>query len=62
MRDTLALDRLAESIVDDILNMTDEEILADVIADGEDPKQIAQEAKGVFERALSSVPATDSTP
>lgn len=52
--DHLALDRLAASIVDDILNMTDEEILAEVTADGEDPKQIAQETKDIFERAVAS--------
>jgi predicted nucleic acid-binding Zn ribbon protein len=51
--DYLALDRLAASLVDDILRMTDEEILAEVAADGEDPKQIAQEAKGIFERAVT---------
>lgn len=52
--DHLALDRLAASIVDDILNMTDEEILAEVTADGEDPKQIAQETKDIFERAVAT--------
>ncbi len=51
--DYLALDRLAASLVDDILRMTDEEILAEVVADGEDPKQITQEAKGIFERAVT---------
>lgn len=50
--DHLALDRLAEFLVDDILGMTDEEILAEVTADGEDPKRIAQEAKDIFERAI----------
>ena len=50
--DCLALDRLAAFIIDDILRMTDEEILAEVVADGEDPKQIAQESKGIFERAV----------
>lgn len=52
--DHLALDRLAASLVDDILSMTDEEILAEVAADGEDPKQITQEAKGIFERAVTT--------
>ena len=52
--DHLALDRLAASIVDDILNMTDEEILAEVTTDGEDPKQIAQETKDIFERAVAT--------
>ena len=39
---------------DDILSMTDEEILAEIAADGEDPKQIAQEAKDIFERAIAT--------
>ena len=52
--DHLAIDRLAASIVDDILNMTDEEILAEVTADGEDHKQIAQEIKDIFERAVAT--------
>lgn len=34
--DSLALDRLAAFMVDEILNMTDEEIRAEVMADGED--------------------------
>ena len=53
--DYLAIDRLAAFIVDDILNMTDEEMLAEVTADGEDPKQIAQETKDIFERAVASL-------
>lgn len=52
--DHLALDRLAASLVDDILNMTDEEMLAEVVADGEDPKRIAQETKDIFERAITT--------
>jgi len=50
--DHLALDRLAESLVDDILNMTDEEMLAEITADGENPERIAQEARDIFERAV----------
>ena len=50
----LAIDRLAASLVDDILNMTDEEILAEVAADREDPKQIAQETEDIFERAVAT--------
>lgn len=55
LNDHLAIDWLAASIVDDILNMTDEEILAEVTADGEDPKQIAQETKDIFECAVASL-------
>ncbi len=50
----LALDRLAASIVNDILNMTDEEILAEIAADGENPKQVAQETKDIFDRAVTA--------
>lgn len=50
----LALDRLAASIVDDILNMTDEEILAEITADGEDLKQIAKESEDIFECAVTT--------
>lgn len=50
--DDFALDRLAESLVDDILNMTDEEMLAEITADGENPERIAQDARNVFERAV----------
>ena len=49
--DHIAIDRLAKFLVDDILGMTDDEIFAEVTADGEDPKQIAQETKDIFERA-----------
>lgn len=50
--DHLALDRLAEFLVDDILSMSDEEILAEVIADEDDPKQVAQETRDIFELAV----------
>lgn len=53
--DYLAIDRLAAFIVDDILNMTDEEILAEVDNDREELKQIAQETKDIFERAVASL-------
>jgi hypothetical protein len=43
--DALALDRLAEFLIDDILSMTDEEILAEVSDDGENPEQIALDTR-----------------
>lgn len=52
LNDPIALDRLAETLIDDILNMTDEEILAEVKADGDDPERVAQETRGIFERAI----------
>lgn len=54
LNDSIALDRLTASLVDDILNMTDDEILAEVAADGENPKQIAQETKDIFDRAVTA--------
>lgn len=38
------IDRLVKFLVDDILGMTDEEILAEVTADGEDPKRAVRSA------------------
>ncbi len=51
--DHLALDRLAEFLVDDILSMSDEEILAEVIADEDDPKQVAQETRDIWFNEVS---------
>jgi hypothetical protein len=38
--------------IDRILRMSDEEILAEVIAEGRDPEQIAREGRAIFERVL----------
>lgn len=54
MNNRIALDRLAKSLVDDILNMTDEELLAEAKADGETPKEIAQASRNIFDRAVTS--------
>ncbi len=61
LTECLALERLAAFIVDDLLNMTDEEILAEVTADGEDPRQIAQETKDIFERVVATTLDTHET-
>ena len=45
------LDRLATSLVDEILNMSDEELLTEAKEDGEDPKIIAQAARNILEQA-----------
>jgi hypothetical protein len=38
-----------------ILAMSDDEILAEVIAAGDDPEEIARECRAIFERALAQV-------
>lgn len=45
------LDRLATSLVDEILSMSDEELLAEAKENGEDPKLIAQVGRNILERA-----------
>lgn len=44
-----ALDHLNDALVEDILSLTDEEILAEVIEDGGDPKVIADRMRLDFE-------------
>jgi len=45
------LDRLATSLVDEILSMSDDELLAEAKEDGEDLKAVAQSARNIFARA-----------
>lgn len=56
-----ALDRLADAFVEDILSMTDEEIIAECIEDGRDPEQVAVEGHRIFERALEQVRRAEMT-
>jgi hypothetical protein len=44
------LDRLADAIVEDILNLSDEEILEEMREDGKDPEQVAVEMRVLFDR------------
>lgn len=53
-----AIDRLAASIINDILNMTDEEIMAEIIADGKTIKQINQEKQDFLERVVKDKTVT----
>ncbi len=46
------LDRLADALVDDIMNASDEDILAETAEDGEDPKAVAAHMRGVIDRAM----------
>lgn len=47
-----SLDIIAEFLVEDILAMSDEGILAECIADGEDPTKIAAEMRAIFEGVM----------
>ena len=53
-KNRLALDRLATSLVDDILSMSDEELLAEARADGDDPKELAQTVQNILDRAIAT--------
>lgn len=53
--DRAALDRLADVLVEEILNASDQDILAEVKEDGEDPAAIAAEVQTVFENARAKV-------
>ena len=48
-----ALDRLADALVDDILNASDEEILAEAEEDGVDPARLAGRLREDFERTAT---------
>lgn len=48
-----ALDRLADALVDDILNASDEEILEEFREDGGDPEQHAAEMLALFEKSVT---------
>jgi hypothetical protein len=42
--------RLADFLVEDILEASDEDILAEAVADGEDPEAIAAAMRALFEK------------
>lgn len=46
------VDRLADEFVDGILNMSDEEVLAEFREDGGDPERHASEMRSMFENSL----------
>ena len=48
-----ALDRLANALVDDILNDSDEVILAEAKEEGVDPARLADEVRQLFERTTA---------
>ena len=47
-----ALDRLADAFVEDILGLSDEEILAEMREDNRDPEKLADEMRTLFERTI----------
>jgi hypothetical protein len=53
--DRAALDRLADALAEDILNASDQDILAEVKEDGEDPAAIAAEVQALFAKAKAKV-------
>jgi hypothetical protein len=51
------LENLEDAMIEDILALSDEEILAEVIENGEDPAEIAARMRRIFEAALAKVRA-----
>jgi hypothetical protein len=49
------LENLEDAMVEDILSLSDEEIIAEVIEDGEDPVEIAARVRRLFDAALAKV-------
>lgn len=47
------LDRLTETLVADVLDLTDEEVLAEAATDYADPRAEAERIRGVFEKAIA---------
>jgi len=52
--DRIALARLADAFVEDVLNASDEDILAEVREDHPDPAAAAAQARGLFEKAAAA--------
>ncbi len=53
--DRAALARLADALVEDIFNASDQDILAEMQEDGEDPAAVAAEFQKIFEKAKANV-------
>jgi hypothetical protein len=49
-KERAALDRLADALVDDILDASDEDILAEITEDHGDPDRLAADLRALFER------------
>ena len=48
------LDLLTDALVEDLLNTTDEDLLAEVSDDGDDPEKIADHLLALYDRTCSS--------
>ena len=48
------LDLLTDALVEDLLNTTDEDLLAEVSDDGDDPEKIAEHLLALYDRTYSS--------
>lgn len=48
----VALERITQALVEDVLEISDEEILAEVREDGKDPTEIATRGRAILERAV----------
>lgn len=46
-----ALDRVADALVEEILNSSDEQLMAEAMKDGIDPDKLSSDFKEIFERA-----------
>jgi hypothetical protein len=51
-KDREALQRLDKALIEDILTMSDDEILAEVREAGDDPEAVAAEARALFEKTV----------
>lgn len=49
------LENLKDAMIEDILSLTDEEVIAELIEDGEDPVEIAARMRRLIEAALARV-------
>ena len=50
-----ALSNLSDALVEDILSLSDDEVIAEVLENGEGPEEIAQRMRKLYERARSRV-------
>lgn len=55
MDDATRLLNLTNAFVEDILSMSDEEILAEAREDGKDPRRIAQECRAILKKATAEL-------
>jgi hypothetical protein len=56
------MDRLTDLFVEDILSMSDEEVIAEIIEDGFDPEMIADQMRQAAEEAIKRAAAIKAAP